>query len=304
MSQIETAAAGKVGGVSGRVDIKLAGGKQPVVLAPTFVNGEGPYDFVLDTGAGTCLIVPELAGELGIVAARTTRGMGAAGAVTIGFGAAGSIAVGRARVSGLEIGITSELYRIASAVGAPIHGALGFPFLSRFRVTVDYGARLLELSESGESSAGFHAQEARIEFQLAAAQKPLILIPAWLNGRGPYQFALDTGASTTVISSETARELGIAGSPIPNVMGGGGAIPALAARLGSIRIGTAVASDLAVLILEALSTLSAALGTRLDGILGYNFLRGFSVAIDYPQRVVALRSGPAPAGKPSASIAS
>ena len=34
MSQIETAAAGKVGGVSGRVDIKLARGKQPVVLAP------------------------------------------------------------------------------------------------------------------------------------------------------------------------------------------------------------------------------------------------------------------------------
>ena len=66
---------------------------QPVVLAPTFVNGEGPYDFVLDTGEGTCLIVPELAAELGIVAARTTKGMGAAGAVTIGFGAADSMVV-------------------------------------------------------------------------------------------------------------------------------------------------------------------------------------------------------------------
>jgi hypothetical protein len=155
MSQIESASAGKMGGVSGKVDVKLAGGVQPVVLAPTFVNGEGPYDFVLDTGEGTCLIVPELAAELGIVAARTTKGMGAAGAVTIGFGAADSMAVGQAKVSGLEIGITRELHRIASAIGEPVYGALGFPFLRRFRLTLDYQTRLLELGESANLPPGF-----------------------------------------------------------------------------------------------------------------------------------------------------
>jgi predicted aspartyl protease len=119
------------------------------VLAPTFVNGKGPYDFVLDTGAGVCLIVPELAAELGIAATRAAKGTGAAGAVTIGFGAVGSIVVGQAKVSGVEIGITSELHRIASAVGAPVYRALGFPFLSRFRLTLDYQNRQLELSERG-----------------------------------------------------------------------------------------------------------------------------------------------------------
>jgi predicted aspartyl protease len=146
------------------------------------------------------------------------------------------------------------------------------------------------LGQSRESSNGLHPAETRINFQLAAAQKPLILLPAWLNGRGPFQFALDTGASTTVISSETARELCIAGSPIPNVTGGGGVIPASSATLGSIAIGTAVAHDLAILILDALTMLSTALGTRLDGILGYNFLREFTVTVDYPQRALSLRS--------------
>jgi predicted aspartyl protease len=216
--------------------------------------------------------------------------MGAAGPVSIGFGAANSMAVGQARASDVEIGITGELGRIATVVGASIHGALGFPFLSRFRLSLDYRTQTLELGESGDSAAAPDEQETRLEFQLAAAEKPLIMIPAWLNGSGPYQFALDTGASTTVISSDVAGELGIAGSGIPNVTGGGGSVAALKAKVDSILVGTAGASDCAVVILDALAALSTALGTRLDGILGYNFLRDFIITIDYPRQLLTLRS--------------
>jgi predicted aspartyl protease len=273
-----------------KVHIKLAGGRQPLVLIPTHINEQGPYDFVLDTGACTCLITQDLARSLGISATRTESGMGAAGPVSIGFGAANSMAVGQARASDVEIGITGELGRIATVVGASIHGALGFPFLSRFRLSLDYRTQTLELGESGDSAAAPDEQETRLEFQLAAAEKPLIMIPAWLNGSGPYQFALDTGASTTVISSDVAGELGIAGSGIPNVTGGGGSVAALKAKVDSILVGTAGASDCAVVILDALAALSTALGTRLDGILGYNFLRDFIITIDYPRQLLTLRS--------------
>jgi predicted aspartyl protease len=267
-----------------KVSIKLAGGTQPLVLAPTFVNESGPYDFILDTGAGLCLIAPELAAELGIAATGTKNGQGAAGAVTLGIGAAKSIAVGPASVAGLELGITSELQRMASVVGSPIHGALGFPFLRNFRVVVDYRNGTLELGESGE-----YATENPVPFQLASVQKPLILVPAWLNGRGPYQLALDTGASTTVISSETARELGLTGAPMPGVTGGGGQLLASAAKLDSIKVGSAAAADLTVVILDALRPLSEAVGKRLDGILGYNFLQAYRVTIDYPRETITLR---------------
>ena len=43
------------------VTFRLAGGKQPLILLPVFVDGRGPYSFVLDTGAGPTLVSNELA---------------------------------------------------------------------------------------------------------------------------------------------------------------------------------------------------------------------------------------------------
>jgi predicted aspartyl protease len=290
MSELERA-----GNASGQVPLRLAGGAQPLVLVPTFVNESGPYDFILDTGAGLCLITPALASELGIAVARSRTGLGAAGAVDIGLGVADSVAVGRASASRIEVGITRELERVASVVGAPIHGALGFPFLRKFRLVLDYRTQTLELRENGEFSATPDAMETRVSFQLASAQKPLILLPVQLNGRGPYQLALDTGASTTVISSEMARELSVVGMPIPGVTGGGGSLLASAAKLDSIAIGNATAEDLAVVILDALKPLSEAVGKRIDGILGYNFLCDYTVTVDYPRELLTLRSRSNPA---------
>jgi predicted aspartyl protease len=54
--------------MSREVTFKLAGAHAPLILVPTFVNGQGPYDFVLDTGASATLLSPELAERLGLTA--------------------------------------------------------------------------------------------------------------------------------------------------------------------------------------------------------------------------------------------
>jgi len=38
---------------STKVKFRLAGGVQPLILLPVEVNGEGPFEFILDTGAPT-----------------------------------------------------------------------------------------------------------------------------------------------------------------------------------------------------------------------------------------------------------
>jgi len=50
---------------SSRVKFHLAGGAQPLILLPVSVNGQGPFEFILDTGAGTSLLSPELAQKIG-----------------------------------------------------------------------------------------------------------------------------------------------------------------------------------------------------------------------------------------------
>ncbi len=47
-----------------------------------------------------------------------------------------------------------------------------------------------------------------------------LLVSVWINHRGPYIFAIDTGAGTTLISRQMAAAVGAAGSGGPIVLGG------------------------------------------------------------------------------------
>ena len=49
---------------SAKVKFRLAGGAQPLILLPVQVNGDGPFKFILDTGAGTSLLSSDLAKKL------------------------------------------------------------------------------------------------------------------------------------------------------------------------------------------------------------------------------------------------
>ncbi len=63
-------------------------------MSPTRVNGRGPYDFVLDTGAGTCIVSESLAEELALERRGEASGHGAAGEVHATLGGTAAVAVG------------------------------------------------------------------------------------------------------------------------------------------------------------------------------------------------------------------
>jgi len=56
-------------------------------------------------------------------------------------------------------------------------------------------------------------------------------------------------------------------------------------------VGTAAVHDHAIGAGEFLEMLSAAVGTRLDGIIGHNFLNQFKVTINYPCDTLELVPG-------------
>ena len=45
---------------------------------------------------------------------------------------------------------------------------------------------------------------------------------------------------------------------------------------------------MAVVVAHFLEMLSNAVGTQLDGIVGYNFLRNYKVVFDYPNELLSL----------------
>jgi predicted aspartyl protease len=269
-----------------KVTFRLSGGPQPLILVPARVNGEGIYDFILDTGAGTSLLTPELAARLGVETIESKEGMGAAGKVKVSLGRVASLAVGDASAEGVEVAITNEVERIGAALGAHVDGVVGYNFLKDFAMTVDYGANNLRLARDAPEEMG--DARARIKFRLANAAKPLVLVPALVEGAGEFQFALDTGASTTVISPDLAQAAGLHITPVPEMTGAGGTMHASVGEIESLSVGGARVENLTVMVVEFLGMLSQIVGAKLDGIIGYNYLREFKVGIDYPREILRL----------------
>jgi predicted aspartyl protease len=264
-------------------NFRLAGGAQPLMLVPAFVNGKGPCEFILDTGAGITLLTAELARQLGITPTESKEGMGAGGKVKVSLGKVASLAIGEARIEALQVAITPELHGIGAAIGAKIDGNIGYNYLKNFCLTIDYAKRTLRLTQAEHESVNSeYSAQPQIKFRLAHPAKPLLLVPTLVNGKGPYQFALDTGASTTVVSPELAQNLGIRSTSAAAMTGGGGKVQAAIGKVESLAVGAAKVEDLPVMVADFLVMLSQATATKLDGIIGYNFLKEFRVTIDYP----------------------
>lgn len=130
---------------AGEIDFTLAGPSDAAILVPVTINGEGPWDFVLDTGATITCVNAALADSLELPDRTGTIGIGA------GVGSSGrmrvvdidSIRVGPAAAYDLA-GCVVDLGNMAT-VGLQTHGLLGLNFLRPFRMTLDFEREVLTL---------------------------------------------------------------------------------------------------------------------------------------------------------------
>ena len=266
---------------SAKTKFRLAGGAQPLILLPIRVNGHGPFEFILDTGAGTSLLSAELAKKLNIKIISTKEGQSAGGKISVSLAKVDSLALGEAKLDDVDVGIV-DLSHIAKAIGTKIDGDVGYNFLKHFRIAIDYHDCEIRFDEPRRIERLGRSAKAEVPMRLASLAKPLLLVQVHANGDGPFQFAIDTGTSTTAIAPELAQELGLEGSTVGPLTTGGAQVNVTAGTLESFQVGRARIDDLVVVVADFFSMLSQAVGVRLDGIVGYNFLRNFRVVIDYP----------------------
>ena len=272
---------------SAKVKFRLTGGAQPLILLPVQVNGSGPFEFILDTGAGTSLLSSDLAKQLEMKIVGSKEGQSAGGKVAVSLAKTDSLAVGEAKLHDVDVGIV-DLAHIGKTIGAKIDGDLGYNFLKQFRLTIDYCNCEVRLDDPKRVENFGRSAKTEVPMRLASPAKPLILVDVHANGRGPFQFAIDTGTSTTAITPELAKQLGIKSSPIGPVTTGGAQVDVTSGRLQSFQIGGAKIDNMAVVVADFFAMLSSAIGAKLDGIVGYNFLRNYKVVIDYPGETFSL----------------
>lgn len=272
---------------SSKVKFRLAGGAQPLILLPIHVNDCGPFDFILDTGAGTSLLSTELAKRLDVKVVGSKEGHSAGGEVSVFLGKIDSLAVGEIKLRDVDVGIV-DLSQIAKTIGANVDGDLGYNFLKHFRITIDYGDCQIRFDDPKRVESLSRGAQTEVPIRLAAPAKPLILVDVHANGSGPFQFAVDTGTSTTAITPDVAKALAVESSPVGPATAGSGQVDVTAGSLQSFQLGGARIDNLPVIVANFFEMLSQAVGVSLDGIVGYNFLRNYKVVIDYPGELLSL----------------
>lgn len=147
------------------------------------------------------------------------------------------------------------------------------------------------------AAAAFGQKERKgdtVEFEL---DQNIVWVKATLNGKGPYNFIFDTGASITVVKPSTAEKMGLKLRSPEGVDAGllGGLLDLVGMNpkvttLQSIALGDARVDDFEAVVMnvpQADIPLSMA-GKSYDGLIGYHFISRFVTTIDYKQKTIKL----------------
>jgi hypothetical protein len=117
------------------------------MTAPVYVNGKGPFPFVIDTGANRSVIATEVAGGCRLPTDGTAPMHGIAGEEPATLVKVSSLRVGEVTSGGLRL---PQLPR--ARLGAD--GLLGVDMLRDRRIRLDYKAAHFEITPSGGASLG------------------------------------------------------------------------------------------------------------------------------------------------------
>jgi hypothetical protein len=159
------------------------------MLAPVSINGQGPFHFLIDTGANVSCVSHELADRLMLAPGAPTQVH-----TTVGVRTRPSV-----MIDSLNVGSrTRKDVRAASmpALGPQVDGVLGVDWLVGQRLTLDFKRKSLEISRS-------HYDESRENHVVVPARKrqgQLTIVDADLSGHR-INAMVDSGSQATICNA-------------------------------------------------------------------------------------------------------
>jgi Aspartyl protease len=178
-------------------------------VVPIEVNGTGPYDFLVDTGAQSNSIDEALASQLHL-APKGTASVSGAGTFRHNPLTQLDLRAGNLVVRGTPTVVVphSEM----QALGPRVQGILGGAFLDHFDILLDNGQSLLCLDDSGYLASRMKGRRIGISIPLqeqttSVPFAPQIIVSAELSDfKKPLLLALDSGTNVPVLFADSARD--------------------------------------------------------------------------------------------------
>lgn len=268
------------------IPFRFATPELPLVFIDIKINASSSLVAVLDTGQGVAPIIVNQAQarDLGVNFRESDRiagsfGIGSGPAPAIYRAQALTLRIGSLTLSETEAGVSSALEPIGRAIGQLITANIGYPFLKNYTLILNYSARIMTLSRQALPKGRRF---------IVGPKKPLAIVEGRINGIGPYRFAVDTGATNSVLSSTLAQRLLLPrGIPVP-VMGASGSANAYMTKVQVLEVAGRRFSDFSFAAGDFLDRLTQAVGTNVDGVLGANAFQNLVLNIDYPNQRLSI----------------
>lgn len=258
------------------------------------IDGGPEQDFLFDTGASVTVLDSTFAAAHGIATEGRMQAAGAGASGSAAFAKLGSLTVRAPDGDGvtlhdLRVAVLSVNPTFAPYFWRDLAGIVGYDFISRFVVTIDYDRGVLVLNDPKT-------------FRFAGTEAPLPMVmngvvPALrgtLDGRYEGLFRLDVGSSSTVdLHAPFAKRYGLErrlrGARIVSGAGFGGHFTSALGRARSMAFGPYHWSDPMVSVSHA--TEGAFASEEFAGNVGNRILERFRVTLDYDGRRVWLEPG-------------
>ena len=168
------------------------------LLIPVTINGQGPFRFVLDTGANRTVLTPELAAHLGLSVSANNRVMmsGVTGSASVP-----TVAVDRVKVG--EVELRNVQLPVAASLSEDTSGTLGVDALPDSRVLLDFTTGRIQIKKAHRENLmdGFGRIPGQCRFMR------LLIIRATV-GRIPVRAVVDTGSQFTLANQALREKLG------------------------------------------------------------------------------------------------
>lgn len=241
------------------------------VTVPVFLNGNGPYTFLLDTGCVRGNLSQPVAEALSL------------GLDDLGCAVLDTYAIGDLLVPGYHIFVRDNAAcRADVGPGRQLDGFLGMDFLRYYRTSLDYpGGRLGLVSAMDSMPRTMYKPEPGFSYVRIKYANLYVILPVQVNGSGPHYFVLDTGAQRTLVSPELADHLGLVRGESRDswgIHGPAGSQRVCLSEVASLQVGAQGVEHLPIAIADC-TRVSNAAEMQIDGYIGHNFLSHFTIRL-------------------------
>jgi len=257
------------------VSVTRAGKNRRLLLVPVMINGKGPFQFILDTGAPTTVLSKRFADSEHIESQAEATGLGAAGEISASMTVLSSVQVGDAGRESLHAAIVENFDEIHRRLPSVV-GALGVDFMRNYTLIIDYAHDTVTFADDVHVPANDGLPFETNDVGLYTNVK--------INGQGPFLFAIDTGATESVLDPVIATKLHL---PVReesslHAAGGTGIGAGRYSEFSSLQAGQYTQNGGRMFVTDIFAPLRAAMKRDVVGILGYPFFGEGSVTFDFP----------------------